>query len=129
MKGPDGSPAPFPFMAQEPNPWPCLRIIDATKGSPAACMLDISVSPNARRTELVGWHDGALRIRLAAPPVDGAANDALRRWLSGELGLPQARITLIRGDTSRRKQWRIDQDPTLVAQWLARQPGLSQAGG
>ncbi len=92
-------------------------------------MLDISVSPNAKRTELVGWHDGALRLRLAAPPVDGTANNALRRWLSDELSLPLARITLVRGDTSRRKQWRIDQDPTLVTQWLARQPCLAQAGG
>lgn len=116
-------------MVKELNGWPCLRIIEATKGSPAACMLDISVSPNAKRTELVGWHDGALRIRLAAPPVDGAANHALHRWLSDELGLPLARITLVRGDTSRRKQWRIDQDPTLVTQWLARQPCLAQAGG
>ncbi|HIV72760.1 MAG TPA: DUF167 domain-containing protein [Candidatus Aquabacterium excrementipullorum] len=92
-------------------------------------MLDISVSPNAKRTELVGWHDGALRVRLAAPPVDGAANEALRRWLSDQLGVPQARVTLVRGDTSRRKQWRIDEDATLVTQWLARQAVLSQAGG
>jgi uncharacterized protein (TIGR00251 family) len=114
----------------QPSGWPCLRIVEATgKGAVGACMLDISVSPNAKSTELVGWHDGALRVRLAAPPVDGAANEALRRWLSEQLGVPQARITLVRGDTSRRKQWRIDQDPTLVTQWLARQPSLGQAGG
>jgi uncharacterized protein (TIGR00251 family) len=92
-------------------------------------MLDISVSPNAKRTELVGWHDGALRVRLAAAPVEGAANNALHRWLADELAIPLARITLIRGDTSRRKQWRIDQNPTLVTQWLARQPSLAQPGG
>jgi uncharacterized protein (TIGR00251 family) len=116
-------------MQPLPHHWPCLRIIEAPKGGSPACMLDISVSPNAKRTELVGWHDGALRLRLAAPPVDGTANNALRRWLSDELSLPLARITLVRGDTSRRKQWRIDQDPTLVTQWLARQPCLAQAGG
>lgn len=110
--------------------WTCLRVVEAGKGeSSATCMLDISVSPNAKRTELVGWHDGALRVRLAAPPVDGAANDALRRWLADELTIPQARITLVRGDTSRRKQWRVDQDPTLVTQWLARQPALALPGG
>lgn len=153
MKGSDESPAPFLLadlersiacranMANHPirssaspaktaSTWTCLRVVEAGKGeSSAACMLDISVSPNAKRTELVGWHDGALRVRLAAPPVDGAANDALRRWLADELRLPQARITLVRGDTSRRKQWRIDQDPTLVTQWLARQPALALPGG
>lgn len=119
-----------PTPPRLPSAWPCLRTIEPRgKGSIGACMLDISVSPNAKRTELVGWHDGALRIRLAAPPIDGAANDALRRWLADELALPQARITLVRGDTSRRKHWRIEQDPTLVAQWLGRQPALSQAGG
>lgn len=113
-----------------PLHWPCLRIVDAGRqGAPSACVLDISVSPNAKRTELVGWHDGALRIRLAAPPVDGAANEALRRWLADQLGLPQARVTLLRGEASRRKQWRIELDPTLMTQWLARQPTLAQAGG
>ena len=126
------SPRSHALSSHTPSPssWSCLRVIDAaSKGTSGACMLDISVSPNAKRTELVGWHDGALRVRLAAPPVDGAANEALRRWLSDQLGVPQARVTLVRGDTSRRKQWRIDEDATLVTQWLARQAVLSQAGG
>jgi hypothetical protein len=110
--------------------WPCLHLIAPSgPGKAGACTLDISVSPNAKRTELVGWHDGALRVRLAAAPVEGAANIALHRWLADELSIPRASITLIRGDTSRRKQWRIDQDPTLVTQWLARQACLAQAGG
>lgn len=87
-------------------------------------VLDVSVSPNAKRTELVGWHDGALRIRLAAPPVDGAANDALRHWLSDNLGLPQAHIELLRGHHGRRKQWALLADLDTVTAWLARQPAL-----
>jgi uncharacterized protein (TIGR00251 family) len=105
-----------------PDPWPCLRVDG--KGSKQRVVLDISVSPNAKKTELVGWHDGALRIRLSAPPVDGAANDALRKWLSQELGIPQNHIELLRGATGRRKQWALDTTQTEVTAWLARQTAL-----
>jgi uncharacterized protein (TIGR00251 family) len=114
-----------PMNASTPNPWPCLKLDG--KGAKQRVILDISVSPNAKRTELVGWHDGALRVRLSAPPVDGAANDALRRWLSQELGVPQARLELLRGMTGRRKQWAVDADESLVTQWLAQQSVLANA--
>jgi uncharacterized protein (TIGR00251 family) len=87
-------------------------------------ILDVSVSPNAKRTEVVGWHDGALRLRLSAPPVDGAANEALRKWLSQELGIPQNRIELLRGATGRRKQWALDIAPDDIVAWLAGQDSL-----
>ncbi len=87
-------------------------------------MLDISVSPNAKKTELVGWHDGALRVRLAAPPIDGAANDALRKWLANEMGLTQSQVELLRGASGRRKQWALDTSPENVMAWLSRQPAL-----
>lgn len=87
-------------------------------------MIDVSVSPNAKKTEIVGWHDGALRIRLAAPPVDGAANEALRKWLARELGIPQSGVELLRGASGRRKQWRLDIDLPQVEGWLARQTAL-----
>jgi uncharacterized protein (TIGR00251 family) len=105
-----------------PDAWPCLRIDG--KGGQQRVVLDISISPNAKKTELVGWHDGALRIRLSAPPVDGAANDALRKWLSQELGIPQNHIELLRGATGRRKQWALDISPAQAMSWLARQPTL-----
>ncbi len=112
-------------MSQPPPPetWTCLRI-SQSPGRDCIAVLDISVSPNAKRTELVGWHDGALRVRLAAPPVDGAANEALRRWLAQELGLPQARIALLRGASGRRKQWSIDAPVISVTDWLSRQASL-----
>lgn len=103
-------------------PWPCLR--EERKAGNSRAILDVSVSPNAKRTEVVGWHDGALRLRLAAPPVDGAANEALRKWLAQQLGLPQSRIELLRGASSRRKQWAIDADVADVAAWLAQQAAL-----
>ena len=67
-------------------------------------MLDLSVVPGAKRTEVVGLHDGVLRLRLAAPPVEGKANDALLAWLAGELGCTRRKIQLVRGESSRRKQ-------------------------
>jgi uncharacterized protein YggU (UPF0235/DUF167 family) len=75
----------------------------------------------------VGWHDGALRIRLSAPPVDGAANDALRKWLAGELALVQTKVVLLRGARGRRKQWALDVGLQTVVDWLARQPALQNS--
>ncbi len=105
--------------------WPCLRVDG--QGATARSVLDISVSPNAKRTEVVGWHDGALRIRLAAPPVDGAANEALRKWLAKALGLPQSKVALMRGASGRRKQWLIDAEATHVEGWLTQQAALQNA--
>ncbi|MBX3604355.1 MAG: DUF167 domain-containing protein [Piscinibacter sp.] len=68
-----------------------------------------------------GLHDGALRVRLAAPPVDGRANDALLRWLAGELGLPRRALALVRGAGARRKAVEIEAPVAQVAAWLARQ--------
>lgn len=96
--------------------WPCLRLDG--KAPNHHVVIDVSVSPNAKKTEVTGWHDGALRVRLAAPPVDGAANDALRRWLAKELALPQARVTLIRGASSRRKQLTLETSMNQVDDWL-----------
>jgi len=104
----------------EAKQWPCLRTEVSGKGKQARTrvILDISVSPNAPRTEVTGWHDGAVRLRLAAPPVDGAANDTLRKWLAQQLGLPQSHVELLRGQTSRRKQWALDADEAAVCLWL-----------
>ncbi len=110
------------MTTRRPSPteqaWPCLRLHGTHP------VLDVSVSPNARKTELVGWHDGALRIRLQAPPVDGAANDALCKWLAKSLGLTTRQVTLLRGDTSRRKQLALDCDAAVVSTWLSSQPAL-----
>ncbi len=81
-------------------------------------MLHISVSPNAKRTEVVGLHDGALRIRLAAQPVEGQANASLLRWLAEELDTPRNQIELLRGDTSRRKQIQTNLAADQILIWL-----------
>ena len=88
-------------------------------------MLRVSVSPNARRTAADGLHDGALRVRLAAPPVDGKANDALVAWIADALDLPRRSVRLQHGQSSRRKQLEIDAGAEQVAAWLARQVGAT----
>jgi len=70
--------------------------------------LTVSVVPNAKRSGADGLHDGALRVRLAAPPVDGKANEALIAWVAEALGLPRRAVSLVRGQTSRRKWLVLD---------------------
>jgi uncharacterized protein (TIGR00251 family) len=65
--------------------------------------LSVHVQPRASRTELAGLHGDALKIRLAAPPVDGAANEALLRFVADTLGVPRSAATLVSGATARRK--------------------------
>ena len=74
----------------------------------AAVKLDVRVIPRAKRTEIAGRRGGALLVRLAAPPVDGAANDALRAFLAERLGVPQRQIAIVRGATSRDKTVAIE---------------------
>ena len=69
--------------------------------------LTIQVQPRASRTEVVGPHGDAIRIRLAAPPVDGAANEMLLRFLAERLGVPRSAVTITAGHGSRRKVVRV----------------------
>ena len=73
-----------------------------------ALVLTLHVQPGAARTEVAGLHGDALRVRLAAPPVDGKANSELVRFLAATFDVPQRRVTFVRGETSRRKVVRID---------------------
>lgn len=73
-----------------------------------SCTLDIHVQPRAKRDEIAGWHGGRLRVRLTAPPVDGAANEALIRFLAKALGVRRSQITLTLGERGRDKTLRIE---------------------
>jgi uncharacterized protein (TIGR00251 family) len=66
-------------------------------------ILTLHVQPGAKRTEAVGLYGDALKIRLAALPVDGAANSALLEFLAEIFDVPQRQVTLKQGLTSRRK--------------------------
>lgn len=57
---------------------------------------------------MVGWHGDAIKIRLRSPPVDGAANDELARFISKRLGVPRAAVSIVSGATGRRKQLSLD---------------------
>ena len=70
-------------------------------------LLDLHVQPGAKRTDIAGLHGDALKIRLAAPPVDGRANECLIDYIAKRLGVARVSVELISGATSRRKRLRI----------------------
>jgi uncharacterized protein len=78
------------------------------KEVPGAVELAVLVQPRASRTRVVGEHDGMLKVQLAAPPVDGEANAALLEFLARRLGVPRRQVTLVAGDTARRKRVRVE---------------------
>ena len=67
-----------------------------------------SVSPGARRTELVGRHGDGWKVRVAAAPERGRANAELAAWLAAILGLPRADVRIVAGATTRRKTLEVD---------------------
>ena len=69
--------------------------------------LDVRVIPRAGRSGFAGLRDGALLVRLAAAPVDGAANDELIGLLAKTLRIPKRNITIVSGERSRSKRIRI----------------------
>lgn len=69
----------------------------------ASIRVHVHVQPRASRSEVVGTHGAALKVRLLAPPVDGAANDALVALLADRLGVPRRDIRIVQGATSRAK--------------------------
>lgn len=76
----------------------------------------VRASPRASRNAILGQQDGATRIALTAPPVDGAANAALTEFIADTLGVSKRQVTLVRGDTARNKLFRIE-GITLVEAW------------
>ena len=67
-------------------------------------LLTLHIQPGAKKTEVVGLHGDALKIRLASPPVDGKANEALISFLADKLDIAKARLSLVAGQTSRSKR-------------------------
>ena len=70
-------------------------------------VLTLYIQPGAKRSEVVGAHGEALKIRLAAPPVDGKANAALIEFLAAKVGVGRTAVTLLSGETARAKRVRI----------------------
>jgi len=69
--------------------------------------LNVKVVPGASRDKIVGQLGDALKIAVAKPPQDGAANRAVIKLLASTLSLPEASFTIVRGQTNPRKQIRI----------------------
>lgn len=71
--------------------------------------LEVKVTPRAKRNQIVGWHQHSLvLVRVAAPPVEGKANDELVQFLAEKLGVAEERVLIIRGHTSRQKVLEIE---------------------
>jgi uncharacterized protein len=86
--------------------------------------IPVRLTPRGGRDRVDGVTDGALRVRVAAPPVDGAANRALVSLLAGELGVPRGAVRIVAGETGRTKLLEVDgvEAPAIDARW----PGLAR---
>jgi uncharacterized protein (TIGR00251 family) len=69
---------------------------------------DVWVQPRASRTEVAGTHGDAIKIRLAAPPVEGAANAELVAFLAKQLGVPRSAVRIVKGERGRNKVVEIE---------------------
>jgi uncharacterized protein (TIGR00251 family) len=74
---------------------------------PDGVTLFVKAQPRANTNEVVGVHGPELRVKVTAPPVDSAANEALVRFLAEELGLPRNQLQLVRGATARHKAIKV----------------------
>ncbi len=78
--------------------------------------ITVYVQPRASKTAIAGMHDGCIKIRLAAPPVDGAANAALIEFIAKRVGVARSRVRLVAGASARRKVIEIEGvEPAAVA--------------
>ena len=95
-------------MREHANPNPGRQ-----PGAPVAvnadvAILQVHVQPRASRTEVVGWHGDAIKIRVKAPPVDGAANEELVKFLAKQLGVARSDVAVTSGAGSRTKRVRVE---------------------
>ena len=80
--------------------------------------LTLHIQPGAKKTEVAGEHGDALKIRLAAPPVDGKANAALIAFVADRLGVAKSAVSLKSGQTSRRKVLEVTAAPADTVERL-----------
>ena len=72
-----------------------------------AVKIPLKVIPNAPKDEIVGWRGSNLTVKITAPPLDGRANDHLLSFLADVFGVSPVDVTLLRGETSRKKTVQI----------------------
>ncbi len=93
---------------------PCLR------ASAAGAEISIHVQPGASRTEIAGLHGDAMKVRIQARAVEGAANEALLNFIAGALGVARREVKILRGEKSRRKVIEVRLPEEDVVQILSR---------
>ena len=76
-----------------------MKVVDTEDGA----RFEVWAKPRAKKSRIAGVRGDAVEVSLAAPPVDGAANAELVRFLSALLGIPKRGVVIVRGDTSQRK--------------------------
>lgn len=75
---------------------------------PSAVTIDVRVVPRASRSEIVGFENGVLKVRISSPPVDGAANAELIKLLAKRIGVAKSEVSIVGGETSKSKRIRIN---------------------
>lgn len=73
-----------------------------------ALFFRVKAVPRASKSALAGEFDGAVKVRIASPPVDGAANDELVRFLAKTLGIPKSNVAIVGGASSKSKLIRVE---------------------
>lgn len=92
---------------------------------PDGVILAIKLQPRAAKNEICGLHGTELRVRVTAPPVDAAANDALVKFLADAFDCPRSCIKIVYGHTSRHKQIKLTGiSPETVIQAVSRSSKL-----
>lgn len=81
---------------------------------PVGVRLAVQITPNAKKTEVIGILDDALKLKLQAQPIEGKANDALVRYLAETLSVPRGAVTITHGHTSKRKLVEVKADKLTV---------------
>lgn len=75
----------------------------AIEATDQGCRIHIHAAPRASKSRVVGLHDDRIKIQIAAPPVDGAANAELLKFLAGVLNVPRSQLSLVAGESGKRK--------------------------
>lgn len=91
-----------------------------TRESGSSLDVPVHVQPRARSNQIVGIHNGALKLKIVAPPVEDAANKAILRFFANLLEIPVSRVKMLTGERSRDKTLRIE--GISLSQLLARLP-------
>lgn len=76
---------------------------DWCTAGPKGIRITVQITPNAKKSEVIGVLDDALKLRLQAQPIEGKANEALIRYLANMLDVPKSVVSITHGHTSKRK--------------------------